>query len=280
MNAEATGVLARGRAIEVPGLTVINSRDVAWCRLDGRDYRKRRGTGLAWIRQVVVHTTKGTWPQHVKPGKSTGGRARNAADYWSTSTVSGGCHFIVDNDGKVYCLADVIYDEAYHATTSNPWSIGIEMYQEGDGGIYQAVLEATVRLVDFLCNELEDDSVGIPFQIPDRRYNNDAIDRLKFDGGPSFAGVIGHRDQAWDFKKHTSSRGRGDPGEDIYVRLVDAGAERVDVQGMEDLKIGRLRQAHLNELGELLVVDGGAGPRSIQAARRHGFRRWCEVPLA
>lgn len=282
MNAEATGLLIRGKAVQVPGLTIINGNDVPWCRLVPDDYRKRRGTGLAWVRQVIVHTTKGTWPQAIKAGAGPGGRARNAFGFWSTDGHHGGAHIVVDNDGKIYCAADLVLDEAYHATTSNPWSIGIEMYQEPDFGIYQAVLDSTVKLCDFLCNVLEDDAVGIPFQIPDRRYNGDAIDRMKYDGGPSMAGVFGHRDNAWDFAKHTSSRGRGDPGDFFYEAMRVAGAELVDFQGMADLKIARLRQAKLNALGAApqLYVDGGAGPTSIRTARREGFKRWSEVPTS
>lgn len=261
---EARGLLIGGEHVEIPGLTVIGPGDVPWAKLSPRDYRKRPAG--AWVRQIIVHTTKGVWPQPILAGAGPGGRDKNVADYWSTSDESGGAHLVIDNDGSVLCLCDLALDAAYHATTSNMWSIGIEMYQEpGGGGIYERVLETTAFLVGWLCQRF-----GIAFQIPRRTYNNDAIDRMKFDGGPDMVGVFGHRDNAWDFLRKTSSRGRGDPGDEVYRRLERAGAEPLDFQAREDLAVWKRRQLALNALGEHLTVDGIAGPATMAACRRHG----------
>lgn len=262
MNAEATGLLIGGKHVPIEGLTVIGPGDVPWAKLSPRDYRKRPAG--AWVRQIIVHTTKGDWPQTILPGAGPGGRDKNVADYWSTSDESGGAQLVVDSDGSVLCLADLALDAAYHATTSNMWSIGIEMYQEQGGGIYDRVLETTTFLVRWLC-----DRFRIAFQFPRRTYNNDAIDRMKFDGGPDMVGVFGHRDNAWDFHRKTSSRGRGDPGDEIYRRLELAGAEGFDFQAREDIAVWRRRQQWLNGQGEQLVVDGIAGPATITAVRRY-----------
>lgn len=260
-RAEASGLRIAGFSVPVPGLTVLGPGDAPWVRLDPRDYKRR--SAKDWVRQIILHTTKGVWPQHVKPGAGAGGRDKQVADYWSTSNLSGGAHLVVDSDGSVACLCDLALDQAFHATTSNAWSIGIEMYQEADGGIHEAALTSTVTLVRFLVDHL-----AIAFQIPKRVYNNDAIDRMKFDGGPDMVGVFGHRDNAWDFLRKTSSRGRGDPGDEIYRRLQDAGAEQFDFQGREEIAVWKRRQLVMNGMGEALKVDGIAGPSTMAAVKR------------
>jgi hypothetical protein len=263
-------LLIRGQRVDLPGPETIGPGDVPWAKLSPEDYRKRDPKD--WIRQIIVHTTKGTDPQHVKPGRGSGGRGKQVADYWSGSSQSSGAQLVVDNDGSIACLADLALDMAFHATTSNRWSIGIEMYQELDGGIYEATYASTIALVLFLCERM-----SIALQTTGRVYNGDAIDRMKFDGGPDMCGVFGHRDNAWDFVRKTSSRGRGDPGDEIYRRLALAGWEQLDFEARQDIAVWRLRQRVLNDLGEHLTVDGIAGPATIAAMRRRGFRHGREI---
>ncbi len=141
----ARGLLVDGRRVLVPGLVVRGPGDEdigeeRWIFLDAFDYCLRPSG--AWIRQIIVHTTKGDWPQSIVPSPGLGGMGKTTADYWSKSKegkdTHGGAHIVVDNDGTVICLADLARIEAYHATTSNPWSIGIEMYQEAGGVILPA----------------------------------------------------------------------------------------------------------------------------------------------
>ncbi|HWU86527.1 MAG TPA: N-acetylmuramoyl-L-alanine amidase, partial [Kofleriaceae bacterium] len=221
-----------------------------------------------WIRQIIVHTTWGGWPHVIVPGAGPRGGAKITADYWHTSPdgkrQSGGAHLVVDEDGSIACLADVVRVEAYHATWSNPWSVGIEMFQWPSGRIREATLDATVALVRALCEQL-----AIPFQIPARAYPGAPIVRMSR-GGADMAGVFGHRD-------NTAERGRGDPGDEIWRRLELAGAEPLDFDAHEDLVVWRRRQHRLNELAvqcgliERVAADGLAGPATLSALRRHGF---------
>lgn len=268
------GLLIADRIVDVPGLTVLppaTHGGPPWCALSPGDYRPRPlGT---WVRQVIVHTTKGDWPQTIRPGAGPGGRAKTVADFWRGDPVHSAAQLVVDTDGTVACLCDLEAAEAYHAEGSNPWSVGIELYQEAAGVLYQATLDAGVKLVLALCG-----AFGIPPQIHARTYGNAPLARMETGsgptrrqlGGPDCVGIFGHRD-------NTSERGRGDPGDAIYSMLIAAGAEGLDFSIGEDLAVNRRRQAALNARGEQLAVDGLVGPSSLAAAARQGFARWRDV---
>lgn len=258
------GLLIAGRIVPVPGLTVIPPASHGgpdWCALDPGDYRMRQ----ARCRQVVLHTTKGDEPQHVKPGKGAAGAARNVAEFWHRDPTHSAAQLVIDRDGTVLCLADLAEHEAYHATVSNAYSVGIEMYQELDDGIYEAVFDAARLLVPALCVALD-----IPFNVVADQYNGHPLPRF-LDGAPDFYGVCGHRN-------NTEQRGRGDPGDEIFRRLIAAGGEPTIAQQGQDLMRAKARQRYLNAHGAALTVDGLAGPASLAAARTQGFLRWSNVP--
>lgn len=269
------GLLIAGRSVLVPGLTIIPPAPAGphWCSLDPGDYRMRH-TG--WVRQVVLHTTKGDWPQPILPGAGVPGRARAVADFWRGDPTHSAAHLVIDLDGSVACLCDLAYVAAYHAEMSNDWSVGIELYQVAGGGIYQATLDAAARLVPAIC-----DALGIPFQIHHAIYANEPLVRMETVvngrrhqvGGPDVVGVIGHRD-------NTSNRGRGDPGDAVYDALIAAGAEPLDYTTGEDLRVGAARQTYLVQHGARIQIDGKVGPASLAAARRLGYLRWRDVPAA
>jgi hypothetical protein len=276
-----TGLLIRGKLEPVEGMTIIppaSHGGPVWAALSAGDYRARSTT---WVRQVIVHTTKGLWPQRVLPGSGPPGRAQVVADFWRGDPVHSAAHLVVDQDGTVVCLCDLAESQAYHAEGSNPWSIGIEMYQQstrdGAAGIYEATLAATVLLVAALTE------IGghfdIPAQCPHGPYSNRPISRMEQGsgilrhniGGATMVGVFGHRD-------NTSERGRGDPGDEVFRRLlVEQRFEGLDYDRMEDRERGHERQEALNRRGERLEVDGIVGPASIAAMRRQGFARWRDV---
>ncbi len=276
MEGAVSGLLIRGALVDVPGVRVLAPGDEPWVRLDMRDRRPRR----APIQQITIHTTKGLWPQPVIPGSGPGGKARSTADYWSiaASGTPGGAHLVVDDDGTIACLCDLALTEAYHATTVNQRSIGIEMFQRADGGVHEATLDATVKLVLVLC-----DAFGIPLQIDSEPYRtNTIIERLRH-GGPDVVGVFGHRSNAWMFpewlkpeKRATwpagyADRGRGDPGDEIFVRLRHAGAQAFNFDARAELAWWMRVQAEMNKLGESLHVDGICGQRTVAAMKRHGL---------
>jgi hypothetical protein len=273
------GLLIRGALVPVLGLTIVppaSHGGPAWARLDRGDF-----SGIsrsAWIRQVIVHTTGGLWPQPIVPGAGPGGEGARYADIWQTDPEHSAAHLVVDGAGAVACLADLVEVTAYHAEASNPWSVGIEMAQARDGSVYQATINATAQLVAAIC-----DAIGIPEQMPRGPYRGAPLRRMELVtagdapgrhqlGGPDVVGVIGHRD-------NTSARGRGDPGDAIWSALAALGFEGVDYAGGEDLEVGRRRQTQLVMRGEQLIVDGLVGPASLAAARRQGFARWRDVPV-
>jgi hypothetical protein len=275
------GLLYAGRSITVPGVTVIPPAPAgpSWCSLGAADYRRR---STSWVRQIILHTTGGHWPQPVLPGAGPAGHARQIADMWSGADRGGGnqvhsaAQLVVDYDGSIACLCDLAHVAAYHAEMSNDWSIGIEMSTRPDGSIYQATIDSTVALVQVLC-----DVVGIPFQVHSASYHNepllrmeqtDAKGRHQF-GGPDCVGIFGHRD-------NTSQRGRGDPGDAIYEALIAGGAEPLDFSTGEDLVVGAARQTWLVQHGAKIPIDSQVGPVSLWAAKRQGFKAWRLVPTS
>ena len=54
-----TGLLFRGRTVEVPGLTIYNSNDFAWCLLDPGDYAARQGRPHLVLAAVAIGTGGG-----------------------------------------------------------------------------------------------------------------------------------------------------------------------------------------------------------------------------
>lgn len=248
-----SGLVINGVEVPVPGLEIINYKSgPPWCRLGPGDCRVRP---TKWIRQIIGHTTKGKWPQHVIPGKGKGGRDRVVADFWNKDPDHSGAHLVVDNDGSVACLTDLALIEAYHATVSNRWSIGIETYQELDGGVYEAAQTSTVILVRALCGLF-----GIQYQIPKGPYRRHPLARLVNDGGPDAVGIFGHRD-------NTVRRGQGDPGDWLFEMLAADGAERFDFDADEDRDVWRARQASLE-----LPVDGVPGPKTWAALKAAGYQ--------
>lgn len=268
-------LLIAGRQVPVPGLTIIPPAPVgpAWASLEPGDYRMRRTT---WVRQVILHSTKGVWPQPIIPGGGLAGRSQAVADFWRGDPTHSAAQLVIDQDGSVACLCDLAYVAAYHAEMSNDWSIGIELYQIAGGGVYQATLDAAALLVPAIC-----DALGIPFQIHSAPYHGKPLVRMeRLDaagrhqlGGPDVIGVCGHRDQ-------TNNRGRGDPGDAVYAALIAAGAEPLDYSVGEDLRVGAARQTYLVQHGARITIDGLIGPVSLSAARRQGFARWREVPTS
>lgn len=257
------GLLFRGREIPVPGLTVWNPKNAKWATLSPRDYRPRKTT---WIRQVILHTTKGAWPQVIVPGKGPMDREELVARFWQDDPVQSAAHIVIGSDGEVSCLADLATICAYHATWSNDWSVGIEIYQEAKGVIYEAALKSALVVVPLLCNLLE-----MPLQIPSRRYPNAPITRM-IHGGPDMVGVFGHRD-------NTGDRGRGDPGDEVFTRLRAAGADAWDYDRGEDKVRCAAVQRYLNTVYKAgLVDDGECGPETFRAMRARGYSRVSQVP--
>jgi N-acetylmuramoyl-L-alanine amidase len=253
------GLLIGGRRVVVPGHSVINQYDDPRCRLDPGDYSTRKAPRVS---QIILHTTKGIWPQRITPGAGPPGKHLAVADFWRGDPEHSAAPLVVGRAGEISCLCDLLLFAAHHATASNRHSVGIEMYQERDGSIREATLAATVALVLVLCAEL-----GIQLQVPMRAYRNAPMARM-VDGGPGVFGVLGHRD-------NTSRRGRGDPGDEIFVRLCqkkDAGggaAEALIADNGHDLHVWAQRQRAMGF--PAAQCDGIPGPRTTAALKERGF---------
>jgi hypothetical protein len=246
---------------------VLSPGDLPWVVLDPGDRMVRK---TKWIRQIIVHTTKGTFPQHVKPGAGPAGKGQVVADFWRKDPNHSAAQIVIDNNGDIYCLCDLVKYAAYHATTANDMSIGIEIYQMNDGGIYEAALVACVKLVRTLCRVLR-----IPYQGPRRIYNNQPLLRmisgLPGRRGEDCVGVFGHRDLAWDYKKLTSTRGRGDPGDIIFEMLFKDGMAGWDYNARADIAFWKGVQAAVNLVrlaigGQAIKIDGICGHDTYDAA--------------
>jgi hypothetical protein len=264
--ARVKGLLIAGLLHEVPGVECLSpgAGSPPWLRLSPGDYKQR---STKWVRQVVIHTTKGIAPQTIRPGKGPGGRDKVVAEFWKGDANHSAAHIVVDTDGSVACLGDLATICAYHATTANDWSVGIEMYQESDGSIYEATLASTVAVCRVIC-----EAMGIPYQMHHAAYRNGPVERL-VPGGRDCVGIYGHRDQ-------TDRRGQGDPGGAIFARLRADGCEGFDFGKREDLDKWIGRQMKLRSLGETVDVDGICGPGTIAALRRRGFRTGLELDAA
>lgn len=266
------GILYNGVHHLVEGLVVVSPGEASWAWMSPRDYTRRH---TPWPRQITLHTTKGIKAPvvGVRPGKGPGGRNKTTFDSWSHSSEAGGACFVIDNDGVVGQGVDAFVYATYHATTVNDHSFGIEMYQEPDGSMYEAVFQSAVKLVLALCK-----IAGIPFQRDNRPYHENGIIKRMLHGGASCVGVFGHRDNAWQFPEWmtptqrkvypngTSSRGRGDPGDIIGGYLDRAGCMGFKYDNNEDLNWWKPVQRSLG-----VDDDGQCGPGTVRALKAKGL---------
>lgn len=254
-------IVAGGKGEEIPGLDTVGFLEDSSLRLGRDDYAPRTAR---WIRSVIFHTTIGDWPFVLLHGAREPGGAHETIDYWRRDPAHAGAHLVVDYDGSVFCCADLLWDAAYHATTINQVSIGVELKQQHtDGGIFQATLDAGVELADWLTRRF-----GIQRQV--HGPYSGPVDRLAA-GGADCVGVFGHRDQ-------TGRRGRGDPGDYIYDALLGAGYDRFDFRRAVDRDVWRDRQASIGVATS--QQDGVPGPATVTALRHadHPMGLWISRP--
>jgi hypothetical protein len=227
-------------------------------RLGSSDCRPRQ---TRWVRLLMFHTTIGDEPQVVLPGAGKQGGAEQLADFYASDPAHNGCHMCIDYDGSVACYADLLLDAAYHATSVNETSIGVEIKQTAKLEIYQAQIATAAKLAHWVC-----DTMGIQKQMH-WPYLGDtyAVARLAA-GGRDCTGVIGHRDQ-------TNQRGQGDPGDAVLLAIQASGFESFNFQLQDDKAAWHARQGQIGkEIGMTLDCDGIPGPATLSALRRAGYR--------
>ena len=250
------GVMIKGAEVAVPGLKCRHFKEEASFALkEGEDCRPRR---TSWIRGITLHTTKGEPDvKVVKPGLGPNTRAAQRINkWWGKDGRRAGCHLMADLDASWACLADLTLTTTFHAGAVNDNTIGIEIYQDEGGVLYEGQLESVVKMVDFLTRTLGiQRQVHYPYAGPITRFRN---------GGDDCIGIHSHRDV-------TSTRGRGDPGDAIFEKLILAGYEPWDYDAEEDLSAWKIRQTQLNdEHAAGLKVDGVAGPGTTKALKKIG----------
>lgn len=260
MSLRATGLIINGIAVDVPFITVVNYFDDARLRLKiGEDGARRPKHAVT---SIVLHTTRGapdsddTREQVIRPGAGPSSHAGVEVNIdWHKDGRCAGAHLVVDFDGVVYCLADLLLEMSYHATSVNPSTIGIEIKQGNDCEMYDAQLDAVVRLCNWLTYYF-----GIQRQIPDK-YRG-PVARLEA-GARDYRGVFGHRDQ-------TGRRGRGDPGDPVMERLARAGYEAFRLDRGDDRMVWRARQRALGMHDH--DVDGIPGQQTTAELVAHGYK--------
>lgn len=269
------GLIIKGRGIEVPGLKIINFLDEPILKLrPGNDVRRR--LSQHWVRNIILHTTKGEWPQTIRtnlgPFMSIG---KKVAKYWTTSPENAAAHLVVDWDGTVTCHADLDCDATMHAGACNEFSIGIEIFQGSrpENILYEGQLEKVVLLIDALTLLF-----GIQRQIPPPDSYR-IIPRCGDEGekGRMVVGCFGHRNC-------TQLRGRGDPGDIIFQRLMEAKYEVMDFIRRDDIRVWANRQKKYLGMGidNQYFADGIPGPltvRQIQKVHEVESGLWITRPI-
>lgn len=270
----ANGLLINRQLVSVPDVKVVGPREVPWNYLPDGDSRPRTaGDGSPiWCRQWFLHKTIADDPEVIEPGAGPSDGAQRTITGWQrewAQTIGAGKYrgaaLVTSHDGVVYQLVDLALTETFHATVSNPYSVGQEVCELPGGKSYQAAMDSTVACVITGC-----EAMGIQLQMPKLgSYTGHPITRM-LHGGPDMVGVFGHRD-------NTEERGRWDPGDELFEMLAQAGVEQFDFAAGEDRKVWSERQTDLNamlgkKLGKPLTCDGVPGPATRAALALAGYR--------
>lgn len=265
-----TGLVFAGERVMVPGVNVISYLDDPDLALDLPEDGRRRRAGFR-VQHIVVHTTRGApdnddpRPQTILPGFGPSTRAGYEIVHDQRHNGKhAGEHLVIDHDGTVYQLADLVTVASYNATTVNDRAIGIEVKQgKAQNEIYVGA-GGSLRQVILTCAG----KLGIQLQMPDK-YRG-ALARLA-SGGADFWGVYGHRDQ-------TDNRSSGDPG-DYLMGVVSTICERHNLLACDDKRVWRLRQTDLGFRGAS-AADGIPGPLTTYALAKAGYQHglWALPP--
>lgn len=246
-------LIANGKQFETARFVSRNFREDITLRIGAGDRTPR----TTWVRNIGAHTTHGKWPQSILSGRGKSGGGLANITFWNRDPKYASAHLLIDRDAAVLQTADLITEETYHATSTNPYSIGIEVVQGGDGSIYEDQITTFVYLCDWLTALDVDDKIAIQRMVP-LAYTGKVIDRLH-DGGRDYCGVFGHRDQTHD-------RGRGDPGDWLMEALVSAGYERFDLQHEADKAAWKDRQRFIG-----VSADGVPGRDTRRKLKEKGY---------
>lgn len=265
-----------GKKEEVPGLVTLSFLDDKKLVPEATDGPGR----LKWIRGVVVHTTSGA------RGKVFFGKGPDTkkdlllARYQANTARVVSWDYTVDNDGSVAVSNDPYKRTCFHAGPVNIHTVGIEMAQNKDKeyGLWEYQLDQTVLLIDYLTYRLGiqrsiawDKARNIPMQKTVDGRLRQLVARTKTGG--DVVGVYGHRNV-------TPTKPWGDPGDQIYEKLRDAGYELFDLRLNEDLTTWKKRQMEVLKVPEA-QADGVAGAQTRVALQALGYKhgQWVHRPV-
>lgn len=259
-------LVINGKECPVPGVVSKSFKshpDLAFTR----HFRKRAGTPTI----ICIHTRMGLANQPVAPPTNTRWDERvPAIRNKSDSSVS--WHISIDADGSFVCHLDLVTAHAYHAGHLNARSIGIEIYQDANGGISDEALDTCVLVCDVITREL-----GIQRQYPledaiSKRFANNQKGTTRSQqlaympggmAGAKYSGLVGHRNI-------TRNRGKGDPGDRIWEKFRLAGYIPLYLDKNEDFEMWKKIQADLLKMPPK-QVDGIPGPNTRKALASVGY---------
>ena len=252
-------LIISGERVPVPFETV-HYKDHPNLLLRPEDMRRRN---TRWIRSIFVHNTKAR-ETFIEAGIGPETDLEDRiARLWSTDGRHAGAHLCVDWDGTVGQLADLMHNATYHAGQVNEVSIGIELYQDSKGKLYQFQVDVCVLLVEWLCTHF-----GIQRQMPPVD-SHATIPRL-LAGGKDCVGVFGHC--------HAYHGKPRDPGRDIFKALKKAGfmeftfsPEALEISD-DDRFWSRIQAQHD------LYRDGIPGPLTRDALQAAGYAHGIWLP--
>lgn len=247
-------IIINTKEYNIPQLTTKSWKDgISWLK-----YVTDKSSRVKPIKSIVVHTHEGLKSTLIQGCGKPSSTAQALARYQINTERQVSWDYTVDSDGTVLCQNDPVVDYTWQAGSINPVSLGIEMIQHNENGtrsLYSEQIQKTVLLIDFLTAVL-----GIQRQIPwDKKKDKPVLTQIpRVQSYKNFYGILGH-------VQLTKDRGPGDPGDQIFYALRDAGYELFDVDLNEDIEMWKKRQKSLG-----LVEDGFPGQDTIKKLKETG----------
>ncbi len=250
-------IILDGKQYETPGLDTISYADDPAVP-QATDFQPRRER----IKWIVIHTVHGKRCAVLRPGFSKPSkRAEQYAIYQANTSREVSWDITIDTDGTIIQSNDPVRRYTWHAGAFNPFSVGIELVQEGDGTLYGGQMDVLVRFLDFITRILARLGHPIQRQVPaiDGNPAGGVVRRI-LDAAEArkTTGICGHRNQ-------TTNRGPGDPTDFPFLAMMEAGYKGFDFDKGEDITFWKGVQTRLG-----VAADGNPGPGTAKAIRDAG----------
>jgi hypothetical protein len=260
-------IVLNGQKIETPGVET-----VSWLDDPAVPQATDRTPRTMWVRAVVVHSVHGKVGV-LKPGIKPSTRAEAYAKYQANTSRDVSWDYTIDTDGTVVVSNDPVKFYTWHATSVNPFTLGIEFVQDDDGALYEGQMEAGVKFLDTLTRLMSENLHPIQRQVPvgpDGKPVRGVIPRIvDVTRAKNFSGILGHRNQ-------TTNRGTGDPGDHIFNALLKAGYKGFHLDADDDILFWKNVQSQLG----VHPVDGVPGKITRDALLKMGHKHglWVARP--